>query len=170
MNIVNVIPISKGIAKNELSYYSSNFLNEGSVIFVPLRGRDVPAVVLSVENLKEKKSKIRSSNFALKKITSNKSKKIFSNSFIKATKDVAYENISSQGALIYSLTPKAILEKPEEINEIKNESEKENLTKSGNHCLLWDLLYMIKKHMSVKCLITKRRLRILEILCPIQQL
>ncbi len=131
MKILRVIPISRGIAKDELSYFSSNPPEVGSLIFVPLRGRKTPGIIWGVEDLKEQKAKLKSSDFTLRKIEKSRPVKILHPSFVHSASKIAYDSVSSLGAVLHTLVPKVILENPEQIEEIKTETESKKFEKNA---------------------------------------
>jgi primosomal protein N' (replication factor Y) (superfamily II helicase) len=110
MQLVEVIPISRAISKESLSYFTSKKILPGSIVFVPLRGKKVNALVLDSKEVSSSKSQLRSSEYSIKKITENGVKKIFLPEFIKAAKSYADFSASSTGAVLYSLIPKILLE------------------------------------------------------------
>lgn len=125
MDIIRVIPISRGISKSELSYFSANDIPIGSIVGIPLRSKEVPALVVGSEDLKNAKSRIRSADFKLKKISVKKGRCLLSFPFIEASRKTANERASSLGAALHSLIPKVILEDIEKIAEpvFENESK-----------------------------------------------
>ena len=67
MKLVHVIPISKGIQRDKLSYFSAQDIPDGALVSVPLRNRTVFAIVVNSEEAKDVKAKLKSSDFAMKK-------------------------------------------------------------------------------------------------------
>ena len=59
MKIVNVIPLAKGIFKEQLSYFTSKEALPGSIVSVPVRGRKINALVVSSEDVSEVKAAIK---------------------------------------------------------------------------------------------------------------
>ncbi|MCI5108313.1 MAG: hypothetical protein MRY49_00510 [Candidatus Pacebacteria bacterium] len=89
MYVVLVIPISKGTRKDSLSYLSKKDFSPGSVITVPLRKKEVQALVLKTEKAEDLKSTLRSSDFTLRKVSSTISKNLFTKEFISAVMKTA---------------------------------------------------------------------------------
>jgi primosomal protein N' len=117
MNIVHVVPITRGITKETLSYFTASDIMPGSVVKVPVRSRIVPALVVSVEPATELKAEIKSSAFAIRKIAKLKAWSVFLPAFIDAAKDAAEYFASSTGSIMASITPRAILEQSEKITK-----------------------------------------------------
>jgi primosomal protein N' len=70
MYILSVIPISRGIPFNTLSYYSVDALSPGTLIEIPLGKQSIKGVVYESISLIEAKTSIKQATFSLKKIKS----------------------------------------------------------------------------------------------------
>ena len=77
MNVLEVIPIAKGIPVETLTYFTGSEVSLGSVVKVPLRKKIISAIVVSIREVGDLKSEIKNSNFALKKIEKIKSYEFF---------------------------------------------------------------------------------------------
>lgn len=108
MQLINVIPISKGAGKETLDYFSAKPLKEGSVVFVPLRKKEVPAIVLSSRDIADMKTKIKSAGFALKKVGDKKTAVLLLPEFVAAATNAAEYFATTTGAILHSATPSAI--------------------------------------------------------------
>ena len=109
MKIVSVTPIARGIGKETLTYFTARDVQEGMVVAVPVRGRRISALVLSVEEATASKTALRAANFSLKKIGESKGF-VLSPSFISAAKEMARHAVARTGAVLQALTPDVILE------------------------------------------------------------
>lgn len=110
MYIIEVTPFSKSIKNDCLSYFSSTKIEPGSIVSVPLRSKTLKGLVVGVKNLKDMKSEVRKSGFALKKIKGVSKNILFSKEFISAADETANYFATSTGSIIQSLIPKNILE------------------------------------------------------------
>lgn len=123
MWLLTVTPISRGIAKENLYYFSSKPVKEGDLIEAPLRSRIIVGKVESVKSVADAKAELKTLPFALKKISTLKTPQFFSPAFMKASRDTANYFGSTLGAVLYSLLPpKRIL------NELSGNFAEENLT------------------------------------------
>lgn len=111
LRLLKVVPITRGFSK-ELSYFSSKEANEGALVTIPIKTREVPALVVGIGSILENKANIRLSPYPLKKIISIKSPKIFSEPFIRASKNIGHYFIAPLGSIIKELCPQSILEDP----------------------------------------------------------
>lgn len=110
MKIIDVIPITRGIGKESLSYFTSEDAPLGSLVKVPLRNRSVAALVIDSKDVEEKKAEIRSSDFSIKKVEKLTSKRILREEFITAAKKSASYFATTTGSMLAGLIPKGILE------------------------------------------------------------
>jgi primosomal protein N' len=117
MNIVHVVPISRGINKESLSYFSASEVKPGSIVKVPVRSKNIPALVVSVEPASDLKAELRNSAFAIRKIGKLKMLPVFLPEFIDAAKECAEYFAGSTGSVLASITSKGILEQSEKIVE-----------------------------------------------------
>ncbi|MCC2630941.1 MAG: primosomal protein [Candidatus Paceibacter sp.] len=117
MNIVHVVPITRGIGKETLSYFTASEVKPGSIVKVPIRTKSVPALVVSVEAASDLKAELKSSPFSIRKIGKLHMLPIFLPAFIDAAKDAAEYFASSTGSVLASITSRGILEQSEKITE-----------------------------------------------------
>jgi len=110
MKVLTVIPISKGIPKDTLTYFTKNEVGIGSIVKVPLRSKVIHGLVLEEKSAEEMKSEIKSLAYSMKKVEEVQSKSFLSPNFIKAVQKIADYNAGSVGATLFSLIPKIILE------------------------------------------------------------
>ncbi len=110
MYLIEVIPLSRGIGKETLSYFSSNHISPGSLVVVPVRKRSHNALVVSSRDARDAKSEIRSSDYAMKKVTEFKAEEFLSEEFMNAARKTAEFFAGSLGSVLNTLLPKAILE------------------------------------------------------------
>ena len=82
MNIIEVIPISRGIGKESLSYFTAENISNGSIVEVPVRNKKVNALVISQRKVEDMKSSIKTASFTYKKVGKIKSVPFFLPSLI----------------------------------------------------------------------------------------
>jgi primosomal protein N' len=113
MQLLEVIPIAPSFGPETLSYFHKNSLPNGSLVSVPIRNRDVPAVVIASENASRHKTLLKKSDFAIKKIASVISKDpFFSNSFLRAIDDTARMYAAPMGSILDSVVPNGLWDNP----------------------------------------------------------
>ena len=125
INLVTVMPIGKSIFKEHLSYFSMEDLPLGSVVNVPLRGRSIPALVVSVESAEDSKAKIKAASFAIKKIENGKPRQLFSSAFINAVDEASLYFAAPAGAIIEIFSPRAVIEERATAGEVISVPKKE---------------------------------------------
>jgi primosomal protein N' len=127
MRILEVIPISRGITSETLSYFTGSDISVGSIIKVPLRKRVIPALVISAKEVEDMKSEIKNSPFALKKVEKLKSFNLLNKEFVETCNKISEYYVGSSGAVLSSIVPKILFENAEnlKIPEI-DDSENQN--------------------------------------------
>ena len=111
MNIIKVNPISRGIGKETLSYFTGAEVNLGDIVEVPLRNKKINALVVDIEDVANVKSDIKNADFVTRKASIVKVRNLLSPEFIEASYDTARYFASNTGGILNSLIPKIILEK-----------------------------------------------------------
>lgn len=124
MYIIEVIPISRGIGSDSLSYFTSKEVSLGAIVNVPLRNKSINGIVISIRSAKDMKTEIKTASFSLKKIEKIKSIEFFNKAFMEMVKEVADYYATSVGSIINILVPKYILDN---INKLKRLSKKDTL-------------------------------------------
>lgn len=109
MKLATVIPIAKGIFRQELSYFTSKNIEPGTLVTIPVRKKIVPALVVSSQDIKKIKINLRKAEFPLKPIKEIGAKNFLQSEFVEACKEIADYFISPVGAVIKDFLPQAIL-------------------------------------------------------------
>ncbi len=111
MYLIRVIPISRGIDKDSLTYFSLRDCPVGHIASIQIRSRMAPAIVYSSEKVEMEKSSIKQLPYELKKISDagSGSQPFFNQAFMKAVENIATHHASSAGAVIEALTPSNVL-------------------------------------------------------------
>lgn len=109
MKIITVIPISKGIMSDALSYFTKEDVSPGAIIEVPVKNKKVPGLVIQSRNAKDIKAEIRSADFSLRKADKVVQESFFLPSFLEAVTKSADYFASTPGMIMSHLFPKIIL-------------------------------------------------------------
>ncbi|MFC1802177.1 primosomal protein N' [Patescibacteria group bacterium] len=117
MKIVEIIPITRGIFKESLTYFTAQDIKEGQIIDVPLRKKNIPALVVSSKDISSAKTQIKSADFKLRKISKTTQRELFHHEFITSAEETAKYFVAHTGDVLKSLVPKAILESEEVVNK-----------------------------------------------------
>ncbi len=109
MHIVDVIPLSRDIKKETLSYFTVKNISVGDMVRIPLRSKEVPAIVVDIRDASSLKGDIKDSPYGLRKIIDVTSSHFFLPAFITAAKNAARYFATVAGAVIETITPSSIL-------------------------------------------------------------
>ncbi len=132
MYIVTIIPIKKGLQKENLTYFSANNIALGTIVTVPVRSKKIEALVIGVEDAKVLKTDLKNREYQLKKIVGIKGRAPFTKEFFTACQILGDYFIGSTGSIIGNLFPKIFLENIRDLKE-KNSSEIENRKENVKH-------------------------------------
>ena len=77
MYIIEVIPISRSIGSDSLSYFTTKLVSLGDIVDIPLRNKSVHGIVISIKKAEDIKSDIKRAGFQLKKIEKIKGNAFF---------------------------------------------------------------------------------------------
>src|SRR3989344_422170 len=109
MQIIEVIPIARGISHEKLTYFGPNELTSGSIIEVPLRKKEVPAIVVGSHDALDLKSELRNTKYEIKKISKKKPSAFFLPQFIQSAVKAATYFATSPGSMLAALFPSTIM-------------------------------------------------------------
>lgn len=109
MFLLTVIPVTRQKGIEELSYFSKVSGERGDIVDVPLRGRIVPAIILSAQPVADAKSLIRRGNFALKKIKGVPHRGALDPASIDLMLETAQFHAGRPGATLATLVAKEVL-------------------------------------------------------------
>jgi len=126
MKVLTVIPISKKVYKEELTYFSGSDVPAGAIVSAPIRGKEIDTLVMGSEDLADSKMSIKSSDFSLRKINKIKGHSFFLPEFLSATIEAKKYFASPASLVFYSLVPNIFLERYNDL--IKNSAKNINAT------------------------------------------
>jgi primosomal protein N' (replication factor Y) len=125
MKIVTVIPLKKGIWKENLTYFTSKDIPNGSIVVIPLRNKKILGLVVSGEDVTSSKSNIKDMSFNLKKISEVKEVSIFSKEYLDAIIASSKYFAESKNNAITALIPAPLRENYDKIAKSINKKNKE---------------------------------------------
>ena len=115
MNIIKVIPLSKSVRKENLSYFSIKQIELGSIVAVPVRKKLVDALVVEVLDMSSSKLELKKADFQLKRIDSVKGESFLSEEFTQACLECANYFATNLGTIISSFVPKILFQNYEKL-------------------------------------------------------
>lgn len=123
MYIITVIPLSKNNQKDFLSYFSSSKIPLGHIVSVPVRNKNIDALVVKTEEAASVKSDLKKASYQLKKINKIKGQSLFSESFLLACLRMKDYSLGGLGTVIKSLSSIVLLNS--NLDLIKREKKEE---------------------------------------------
>jgi len=124
--IALIIPIVKGLPKATLSYFTSENLEIGTFVKIPIRNGSALGIVSNITDARSSKINIKRASFALKKLSTgtNESSKLPAY-FIRAAEKTSIYYATTIGNILGALIPKILLENSNLINSAKNTESNE---------------------------------------------
>jgi primosomal protein N' len=110
MFIITIIPISRGIGKETLSYFAAERVAMGSLVSVPIRGKKSHGLVVEVKEARDAKAELKNLSFAMKKIDKIQQRKFLLAYFVEAAREIAEYYATTVGSVLSLLVPKAVLD------------------------------------------------------------
>ncbi len=111
MYILDVIPIAKNVGASTLSYFSTKKIQAGAMVTIPVRSSKISALVISVHDVRDRKSELKSASFQLKSIISHDGYTSLPEWYIDAIGATMISCVTPAGMLIASLTAKPLLDR-----------------------------------------------------------
>jgi primosomal protein N' (replication factor Y) len=111
MYILTVIPIDKGIKKEYLTYFSAQEVNLGTIVVVPVRSREIDALVVGIEEALNLKQEIKDAKFQLKKIIKAYGRAPFGDAFFETCTRMQQYTLYKTGVIVDTLLPSIFLDK-----------------------------------------------------------
>ena len=116
MKIVEIIPFSKTLRKNHLSYFTTRDITVGNIVSIDIRKKLTNGLVVKVKDVKDSKEELKSSSFKMRKIKGVLKNTIFNNHFIKMGEKCSDYFATSTGSILQALIPAIILENIRKLN------------------------------------------------------
>ncbi len=124
MKILGIIPLKKGFLKGDLTYFSAQDIQPGSIVTVMLRSKEILGLVISSRDASHSKINIKDMDFQLKKVIEAKGKSIFREEYLKSILLTGDYFASNPNNAIVSLIPAIFREEYDQIFRIIKRSEK----------------------------------------------
>lgn len=121
MYILSVIPIARSLNTDQLSYFSARSCQLGQMVTVPLRNKEVQALVVGIQEVRDMKLQLRDAHYQIRNIRDIHDVQIFSPAFLIMVAALKEYTLAPLGALIDQLTPKSILGKLDSLGRREEE-------------------------------------------------
>ncbi len=115
MKAIEVVPLEGNIFRDTLSYFTAKAVAPGAMIEITVRHKKVKAIVTTVRDVAEVKSKLRSAGFSLKKVEKIENVGLLRPEFVEVANTTATHYAGYTGQILKNAIPKAILENLENV-------------------------------------------------------
>lgn len=141
MKIVTVIPLKKGAARDNLTYFTAQAIPSGSIVTIPLRNKKILGLVVSGEDVLDAKINIKGLNFDLKKVIEMKERSIFRKEYLESAIEISKYFAVGKNNAIASLIPSIFREKYDVIAKFPAPPKKENTPQNKKELKTEKLLF-----------------------------
>ena len=125
MYILQVVPITKSIDTELLTYFSAKKAPMGSLVTVPLRKKEIIAIVIQTESVVNMKTQLRGASYQIRNVRTVHETQIFSPAFLRMAETIKNFYAETSGRIIGQIIPSFILKNLEEWStSIRNEQTK----------------------------------------------
>jgi len=105
MFVITVIPLVRGTQADSLSYYSSEDYEIGTILTVPVRSKEISAVVIETKPASRAKAALRAATFSLRKLSPPETVQKLPKVLIDTVTALGKIYPASPGAIFYSMIP-----------------------------------------------------------------
>lgn len=105
MYVISVVPLKRGLALNQLTYFSGKKYSEGTVLKIPLRNTETLGLVTESKSVSAAKTALRAATFSLRRLPEQSETNRLGDAFIKTAKDLSTYYAAPLGTVLYSLLP-----------------------------------------------------------------
>ncbi len=110
LSIITVIPLTRSKVADELSYFTTSDVTVGAIVSVPLRSKNIHAIVTDIRPAADLKGDIKDASFQLKKLGNVKVTAFFPAPFMEACKILASYYAATVGSIIDTLVSDTLME------------------------------------------------------------
>lgn len=119
MLLVEVSPITSKVAKDSLTYFSSKDIVIGDIVSVDIRKKTYDALVVAVDDVKNRKIEVKSSDFALRKVKDKRGAAPFYREFFESCRAARDYFVGNLGQIIDYFIPREFLEEYQQLPKPK---------------------------------------------------
>lgn len=117
MKLVTVIPLTKSSKTDELSYFTAKDIAPGDIVTVPLRKKEVPGLVIGIEDVEESKTTLKKNDFQMKKISSVKGPSGLHPALLQTIESVKDYFAAGSSSIFKTILPRFYLENIEKLKK-----------------------------------------------------
>jgi primosomal protein N' len=114
MQLLQVIPITKSIDTEVLTYFSVKDANPGQLVTVPLRKKEIKAIVVHAEPVINMKTQLRGANYQIRNVIAIHNEQVFSAAFLRTCNNLKNFYATTTGRIINQLSPSFVTKNIEE--------------------------------------------------------
>lgn len=110
MNILTIIPIAKGIPRDELAYFSAQEVTIGTLVTIPFGNRSIKGVVVDSQPVRDLKGSIKQQQYALRNVTTIHRDSSLPFGIFAAAQKTAHYYVQPIGSLLRTMLPTSLFD------------------------------------------------------------
>ncbi len=118
MKVVSVVPLTRAPLGAELTYFTAAEVVPGALVVVPVKNRQIDALVTKVTVVDNVKMAVKTANYPLRKVSQVKAKQFFLPPFLAAAHRAADYFAAELGPTIKHFVPQPIINEPDPKSKI----------------------------------------------------
>lgn len=105
MYVISVVPLKRGVALDQLTYFSGTAYPEGTVLKIPIRNTETLGLVTGSKPVSAAKTALRAATFSLRKLPEQTEADRLGDAFIKTAQTLSTYHAAPLGTILYTLLP-----------------------------------------------------------------
>lgn len=110
MNLITVIPLTRSKVAETLTYFTAADVPLGAIVSVPLRSKQIHAIVLESRPAEDLKTEIKKAPYEIRKLARVRASAFFPVAFMETARRLSDQYATTPGAIIQALVSETLLE------------------------------------------------------------
>ncbi len=108
MFVVAIVPLTRGITVESLSYFSSIAYEPGAIVTIPIRNSEVLGLVTDSKEVSTAKTALRAATFSLRKLPPQSKHTVLGSAYVATARTLSEYYAVPLGTILYNLLPPEI--------------------------------------------------------------
>lgn len=125
MKLLEVVPIISNILGSEtFSYFTAKDINEGALVLVPFKKKNIPALVLKASEVEQSKFALRKADYPLRSMKAVLAPYFLTKEFLESSRKIAAYYASPLGPILKTVLAQRVIQKGLFLNDIAESIDK----------------------------------------------
>jgi len=133
--ILTVVPLSRSLPQDHLSYFSTKKVELGDIVSIPIRKQIYKGIVIHITDAKNQKAQLKDSKYGLRAIKDVVGPSPFSQEYFQSAKAMQQYFLGSLSQIVTDMLPTPLVKEVENLTQTQNQKEKENPAIKEEHSI-----------------------------------